>query len=576
MKKVFTLFLIFFSFLSFIAQKKEQIKDTIRTEIVNVITEYNPKIANAKKIQKNPIIKVLEKNKKKKLKYTISPATVVSTFIPKSGVVKGIDVGIKERLYTNYVAAGFGNYSSPYYETFLHQNTRLKNEFGLNTKYIASQNNITNSVLNSTFSNFNLGAFYKKQDRYFDWKVSLNSERNLYNWYGLPDIPLNKETIDSIDEKQLHNYFDLVGEFNFEDSYLDWGKIKTSYFTDRFKSNELFVKLETKLKLPLTIINSQLNDISVKSSVEFLKGKFKNSAVGSNKYSITTIDLNPQYKINYKKFILDAGMKFIASLDSKNNANNIFILPNFSIQRSLIKNHLQLNVGFSGDLYTNTYKGFTEKNPYVSPTLFITQTLEKSNFNIGFNGKIINDLNFQFRTSFITEEDKPLFVRNDSSYDGTNNSILNGYEYGNSFKVYYDDVKTTSIFSEIEYDYSKEITFSVQGVYHIYTPENSLKAWNLPNIEASFSAKYRNHNWFTNSNIFYSSERQDLLYSGTNSSETLQSFVDINVNGGYHFNDKFTLFLKLNNLLNTNYQRFANFNTQGFQALGGFTYKFDF
>ena len=114
MKKVFTLFLIFFSFLSFIAQKKEQIKDTIRTEIVNVITEYNPKIANAKKIQKNPIIKVLEKNKKKKLKYTISPATVVSTFIPKSGVVKGIDVGIKERLYTNYVAAGFGNYSSPY------------------------------------------------------------------------------------------------------------------------------------------------------------------------------------------------------------------------------------------------------------------------------------------------------------------------------------------------------------------------------------------------------------------------------------------------------------------------------
>jgi hypothetical protein len=576
MKKIFTLFLVFFSFLSFIAQKKEQIKDTVKTEIVNVVTKYNPKIANAKKIQKNPTIKLLEKNQKKKLKYTIFPATVASTFIPKSVIVKGIDVGIKELLYKNYIAAGFGNYSAPYYETFLHQNTRFKNEFGLNAKYIASQNNITNSVLNSTFSNFNLGAFYKKQDRFFDWKVSFNSERNSYNWYGLPDIPLNKETIDSIDEKQLHNYFDLVGEFNFEDSYLDWGKIKTSYFTDRFKSNELFVKLETKLKLPLTIINSQLNDISVKSSVEFLKGEFKNGDVGSNRYSITTIDLNPQYKINYKKFILDAGMKFIASLDSKNSANNIFILPNFSIQRPLIKNYLHLNVGFSGDLHSNTYKGFTEKNPYVSPTLFMTQTLEKSNFTIGFNGKIINDLSFQFRTSFKKEEDKPLFIRNVSSYDGTNSSILKGYEYGNSFMVYYDDVKTTSIFSEIEYDYSKEITFSIQGVYNIYTLENSLKAWNLPNIEATFSAKYRNNNWFALSNIFYNSERQDLIYGVTNSSETLQSFVDINVNGGYHFNDKFTLFLKLNNLLNTNYQRFANFNTQGFQALGGVTYKFDF
>ena len=34
--------------------------------------------------------------------------------------------------------------------------------------------------------------------------------------------------------------------------------------------------------------------------------------------------------------------------------------------------------------------------------------------------------------------------------------------------------------------------------------------------------------------------------------------------------------LELNNVLNTNYQRFANFDLQGFQVLGGITYKFDF
>jgi outer membrane receptor protein involved in Fe transport len=50
----------------------------------------------------------------------------------------------------------------------------------------------------------------------------------------------------------------------------------------------------------------------------------------------------------------------------------------------------------------------------------------------------------------------------------------------------------------------------------------------------------------------------------------------VNLNGGYHFNDKFSAFLRLNNVLNTAYQRFANFNTQGFQALAGITYKFDF
>ena len=49
MKKGFTLFLISFTFLSVNAQKKEQVIDTVKTEVVNIVTKYNPKIADAKK-----------------------------------------------------------------------------------------------------------------------------------------------------------------------------------------------------------------------------------------------------------------------------------------------------------------------------------------------------------------------------------------------------------------------------------------------------------------------------------------------------------------------------------------------
>jgi outer membrane receptor protein involved in Fe transport len=80
--------------------------------------------------------------------------------------------------------------------------------------------------------------------------------------------------------------------------------------------------------------------------------------------------------------------------------------------------------------------------------------------------------------------------------------------------------------------------------------------------------------------VFYIGERKDVLYastfpSGTSGIQELSSFIDVNLNGGYHFNDKFSAFLRLNNILNTDYQRFANFNVQGFQFLGGITYKFD-
>ena len=159
-------------------------------------------------------------------------------------------------------------------------------------------------------------------------------------------------------------------------------------------------------------------------------------------------------------------------------------------------------------------------------------------------------------------------------------SIL-GYEYGNSFYVYYDDVKTTALFTELEYDFSKRLTFKLQGVYNKYTMQNALESWNLPSIEASLTSTYKNNKWYATSNIFYVSERKDVLYnniypSSLSGIETINSFVDVNFNGGYHFNDKFSVFLKLNNILNTNYQRFANFNVQGIQVLGGVTYKFDF
>jgi hypothetical protein len=587
MKKGFTLFLICFVFLSLNAQKKEVAKDTVKTEVVNIITKYNPKIADAKKIKKNPKIELLKKNEKKKLKYTIFSAPVASTFTPKSGAVKGIDVGVKERIYKNYLAAGFGNYTTPFFEAFLHHSTRFKNEFGVHAKYLASLDNLKNEILNSNFSNFNTGAFYKQKNRYFDWKVNLNYERNLYNWYGLPNIVFTEPTTNAINEKQIYNYFELMSEFRFIDSYIDYGKIKTAYFTDSYKSSEIFAKFDAKLDIPLTFISSKLNDLAIKTNAEFLKGEFKNSYkdLNSINYSTTTFTLNPEYKIKNDNFILKTGVKLIASLDTENDITNFFILPDLFVQTALIQKYLNIYGGFSGDLITNTYKDFSDKNPYVSPTLFITQTLEKSNLFVGFNGKINNNLSFNIKASYRAEEDKPLFLRNTSKSDGTSNVVngdsLKGYEYGNSFNVYYDDVKTTSIFTEIEYEYSKNMSFELQGTYNIYTLENALEAWNLPTIETSFSAKYKKTKWFATTDIFYVDERKDGLYDGQFPSsfsgiETIDSFVDINLNGGYHFNDKFSTFLKLNNILNTEYQRFANFDTQGFQILGGLTYKFDF
>jgi hypothetical protein len=593
MKKGFLIFVFLFCILNIFAQKKSTQKtlpvkiDTVKTEVVEVETKYNPKIADASKIKKNPVLKLLDKSKKKKLNYTIFSAPVASTFIPKTGVVKGVDVGVKERLFNNYVAAGFGNYTSPYFEAYINSSTRFESEFGLYTKYVASFDAIENTLLDSNFSNFLATVFYKKEERYFNWKISLNSERNQYNWYGLPNKNFTQNTIDLIDEKQTYNYFNVVGELNFLDSYLDKSTLSISYFSDAFNSGEVLLNFDTNLNLPLSGIYNQLNNLSVKTGLELLKGKFESDYATQNelKYSIFTAKINTEYKATFSGFSLKLGAKIFGSFDTENSINNFLIYPDVHIQKPIIEEFLTIYGGITGDLKTNTYKQFSNENPYISPTLFMTQTSEKYNAFVGVNGNLNNDISFNVSAGLKQEDDKPLFLRNNSKSNGTNttsNSIpLKGYEYGNSFNVTYDDVRTTSIFAELEYDYTKKITFASNIQFDNFSMTNQSKAWNLPTFQTSFVTKYKTNNWYATSNIFYVNDRKDLLYSATfpsstNGLQTLSSFIDVNLDGGYHFNDKFSAFLKLNNMLNNNYQRFANFDVQGFQALGGITYKFDF
>ena len=129
MKKYSLVLILLISTLTTFGQKKSKKpikkKDSI-VEVVNVVTSYTPTISDAFKVKKNPSIVISRNTKKKKLNYSILSAPVASTFVPKSGVVKGIDVGKKERRFDNYLALGFGNFSTPFLEFFLNQNLNQK------------------------------------------------------------------------------------------------------------------------------------------------------------------------------------------------------------------------------------------------------------------------------------------------------------------------------------------------------------------------------------------------------------------------------------------------------------------
>jgi outer membrane receptor protein involved in Fe transport len=54
----------------------------------------------------------------------------------------------------------------------------------------------------------------------------------------------------------------------------------------------------------------------------------------------------------------------------------------------------------------------------------------------------------------------------------------------------------------------------------------------------------------------------------------LAPYFDLNIGAEYRFNERFTSFVTLNNLLNSKYPRFLNYPVFGIQLFAGISYSF--
>ncbi|CAL2078322.1 putative TonB-dependent receptor [Tenacibaculum sp. 190524A02b] len=587
-KHVWLLVLFTISFVNAQEETTNKAKDTIiKTEVVKVVTSYVPKITDAFKIKQKPTITHSKDTEKKKLDYQIISVPVASTFIPKSGAMKKIDLGKRERLYDNYVSAGFGMQIAPFLEGFYRRNLSHDSELGVYANFILSLDPVQNTQLSSTFYNMDVDISYKQVERLYTWEAGLNLERNKYSWYGLPtNIDFRESVISSIDPSQTFGFYNIYGNVAFDDSLINTIDGSAYFFSDAFSSSEVNIDANANFIFPLDRIHRDMNDLSLTLSTYYLAGKFAFSyeAPTEIKYSFFNLGLHPTYKFAVRDLAVKLGAKAYLGLDLENSLTNLLVYPDVEISYPIVKDFVDIYIGASGDLENNSFRKFTEENPFVSPSLNITQTNTKYSAFGGLRGKLGQQFSYNVKGSYADIEDYALHTLNYSKSDGNrgtgnNGFFLYGYEYGNSFRVLYDDTKLISVFGEVAFEGIKDLIVGGNVTFNKFTLENELQPWNIPQIKGELFGSYKVDKWYAGANIFFVGERKGVQYAGTDVAPfdviNLDSYIDINLNGGYHFHDDFSVFLNLKNIMNTNYQRYTNYNVQGFQAMAGLTWKFD-
>lgn len=574
---------LFLSLLGVLGTAQET--DDIGTETVTVVKPYSPTVSDAFKVKSNPNLNDSIVLQKKEINYSIFSVPVASTFTPAKGKAAKVEKTPAPTLYNSYASIGLGNFNNALVDFYTSREFNRGEDlldFGLS--HHSSRGDIESTPLETDFYNTKLSASYAKKDRDFDWGASIGLQHQLYNWYGLESGAFTQDQINGIDEQQ--NYFNAEAKahLNLEDSFFKSGSITLRRFWDAVESGENRAIIAPTIELPIT---EEL--VTIGTKFDYVGGNFRNADL-NNTDNTTEIDyghfqvgVTPSLLVLRDDLTLNLGASFVYGTDIENSDNKFYIYPAVTASYRLVDETVIAYGGIEGQLRQNSYYDFVQDNPYVSPTLSIQPTDQQYEGYVGLKGQLISNVGYNIKGSYTAENRRPLFLLNPQNESRNDEK---GYNFGNSFQVFYDDIKTLGIFAELNIDVNRNFTFGVNAEVYEYDTETDNPAWNLPNLKGSLFMDYQiTDQWFLGANLFYIGEREDLVSSAQpntppnlfpSTSVTLDGFFDANAHLGYRFNEQLSVFARVSNIANNNYQRWYNFNVQGFQAMGGVSYKFDF
>ncbi|NND88888.1 MAG: TonB-dependent receptor [Flavobacteriaceae bacterium] len=561
--------------LSVEAQEKE---DDLDTEVVNIVKPYTPTISDAFKVKETPTLNDSISTQKKEVKYSIFSVPVASTFTPAKGKAATVEKAKPIKLYDNYATAGLGNYQNYLAEFYSNFQLSRTDNAGFFFRHNSSRGGIDEVRTDNKYLDTQLDANYSSNQKDITYRIEAGGEHQYFNWYGLNDHfnELPAIVLDEVDLWQTYFGGYLGGSISLEDSFFEEAALRFRYAGDAYSTSEIRANLQSEFAFRV-----QDFDFELDAEVDYLNGSFKQGLYTKNdsEYGFLNVGIKPSIAIVRDDWTVDLGVGAYLSLDQKASSSSFYIYPQVSASYRVVDELLIAYGGLEGGLKQNTYYDFKEQNPFVSPTLTLMPTSQLYDAYVGLKGKLSNSIGYNIRGSFARENDKALFKSN--AYDITE-TVIQDFEFGNSFQVVYDDVNVLNFFAELKVEASDVFTLGISAEYFSYITDLEEEAWNLPELKATLFSNFNiTEKIYGGASLFYVGERKDqeFEYGGIVVNEpmeiTLDGYLDANLHLGYRVNEQLSIFAKGSNLLGDNYERWNNYPVLGIQGMLGATYKFD-
>jgi len=570
-------------------------QDTILNRSVSVQREYRPVIHDAGKINSMPV--VLEPNEDK------SPA-VYSNFNLPLNAGYNIHTLPAAQLVTDkpadpskgFARFGFGNYLNTLADFAypLVNTPDIKLDFSLNhlatfeSKRMHSTTR-ANLSFDKLFENLDLYAGIGGGHEYFKYygnntngassTVNLDSMARNYPFASYQEK--NRQGVDytprlfSLDALAKDSIGDTFWRFNavtgirstpMTDDWRYQAEMQYRVFSSHNGMAENLVHTQAGL-------NSQYGKNRMGLDFEMTNMMYSASNMPDFNYwkSYTVLALNPYYIIERPTYNVRLGMKLNLSF-----VHGKLISPVADVRGEwkLIPKFLSLYGGLSGDYEVNTLDKICTENPYVYSDLRVLDTYTPVDFYAGIKLKPLYNLLLDGYVDFRRIDNQYFFVNKE--YDLANPQVYmpgaNYSLYTNRFNVVYGSASRVKMGIRANYNLKKMVNVELKWAYNGWNVTNQQFAWNKPKYEAQLNTDIRiNPNLTVSANMFYEGIRYAKL---GNAAYLMHDKVDINLGLNYSYTNWLTVFGKINNLINNQYQDFYGYDNQGTNMMIGAAFSF--
>ncbi len=522
---------------------------------VKVVKPYVPTLSSASKINLLPKMEDTLRLSTD-FKYIITPKNFqpVYKFSPlKPARMESESIS---KLYHSYLKLGFGNYLTPQGELHINTLRKKKSSAGVYLKHISSYGKVKLDNSEKVFAGYGDTDFLTYGKKIMK-KAVLNGELGVnHNWNHYYGYDTSIDTSLANEDIRL-NFLDIYSGLKLHSINIDSDKINYElggtyhYFTDKFNNPEHEIEFEAGLDKALGEGQSAGGRLTATVlASELYGGSGHNSFIG----------IEPWYSQAKDEWKLDLALNI--SIEMRNGNSRAFFYPKARFEFNVIPRYLTSYVGVEGGLDIYSYKNMLNINPYMVPGQVPEATTNrKLFFSGGFQGSFSRKSAWHLRGSYGLIDDMYFFVNDTLS------------ELKNQFRLEYDDVELGQVQAELSTAIGGSAIVYVKENYYFYNPATETRAWHKANVDAVAGLRYDLKNKILiDLDVYYTGKRYAKSYVFGVPETELKGFADMNLKIEYRYTRILSAYLCINNMFGS-YQRWNQYNVQGFLLRAGFTYS---